>query len=84
VGQELERRGHRFCRYADDCNIYVRSRRAGERVMTSVSGLIVNISSILGLIPAPFMGVYASTKTLSKGCRNRSPPECTHSASAWS
>ena len=35
--QELERRGHRFCRYADDCNIYVRSRRAGERVMASAS-----------------------------------------------
>ena len=32
-----ERRGHHFCRYADDCNIYVRSRRAGERVMVSVS-----------------------------------------------
>jgi hypothetical protein len=28
---------HRFCRYADDCNIYVRSHRAGERVMASVS-----------------------------------------------
>jgi RNA-directed DNA polymerase len=37
LDKELERRGHRFCRYADDCNIYVRSRRAGERVMTSVS-----------------------------------------------
>jgi RNA-directed DNA polymerase len=34
--KELERRGHRFCRYADDCNIYVRSRRAGERVLASV------------------------------------------------
>ena len=34
--RELTRRGHRFCRYADDCNIYVRSRRAGERVMASV------------------------------------------------
>jgi RNA-directed DNA polymerase len=34
---ELIRRGHRFCRYADDCNIYVRSRRAGDRVMASVS-----------------------------------------------
>src|SRR6266853_1247789 len=34
---ELARRGHRFCRYADDCNIYVRSRRAGDRVMASVS-----------------------------------------------
>ena len=34
---ELERRGHRFCRYADDCNIYVRSKQAGERVMASVT-----------------------------------------------
>jgi RNA-directed DNA polymerase len=34
--QELMRRGHRFCRYADDCNIYVRSQRAGERVMATV------------------------------------------------
>jgi RNA-directed DNA polymerase len=34
--RELTRRGHRFCRYADDCNIYVCSRRAGERVMASV------------------------------------------------
>jgi len=36
LDRELERRGHRFCRYADDANIYVRSRRAGERVMASV------------------------------------------------
>ena len=37
LDKELARRGLRFCRYADDCNIYVRSRRAGERVMASVS-----------------------------------------------
>jgi RNA-directed DNA polymerase len=37
LDKELERRGHTFCRYADDCNIYVSSRRAGERVMESVS-----------------------------------------------
>jgi group II intron reverse transcriptase/maturase len=36
LDQELERRGHRFVRYADDCNVYVRSRRAGERVMDSL------------------------------------------------
>jgi RNA-directed DNA polymerase len=36
LDKELERRGHRFVRYADDCNIYVRTRRAGERVMKSV------------------------------------------------
>ena len=37
LDKELTRRGYRFCRYADDCNIYVRSQRAGERVMASVS-----------------------------------------------
>ena len=37
LDEELTRRGHRFCRYADDCNIYVRSQRAGERVMASVA-----------------------------------------------
>jgi RNA-directed DNA polymerase len=36
LDRELERRGHRFARYADDSNIYVRSRRAGERVMESM------------------------------------------------
>jgi group II intron reverse transcriptase/maturase len=36
LDKELERRGHRFVRYADDCNVYVRSRRAGERVMASL------------------------------------------------
>lgn len=37
LDKELERRGHRFCRYADDCNIYVASRRSGERVMESIT-----------------------------------------------
>ncbi|MGF6229766.1 RNA-directed DNA polymerase [Inquilinus ginsengisoli] len=37
LDRELERRGHAFCRYADDCNVYVRSRRAGERVMASLT-----------------------------------------------
>jgi RNA-directed DNA polymerase len=37
LDKELERRNHKFCRYADDCNIYVHSRAAGERVMTSVA-----------------------------------------------
>src|SRR5476649_2550517 len=38
--RELKRRGHRFARYADDCNIYVRSERAGQRVMESVTQFI--------------------------------------------
>jgi RNA-directed DNA polymerase len=40
LDKELERRGHRFCRYADDCNIYVRSQAAGKRVMASVSAFL--------------------------------------------
>lgn len=40
LDKELERRGHRFCRYADDCNIYVKSRKAGERVMESIRRFI--------------------------------------------
>lgn len=36
LDKELEKRGHKFCRYADDCNIYVRSQKAGERVMESI------------------------------------------------
>jgi len=37
LDKELERRGHKFCRYADDCNIYVGSRKAGESVMASIT-----------------------------------------------
>ena len=37
LDRELERRGHRFCRYADDCNVYVGSRAAGERVMSTLT-----------------------------------------------
>src|SRR5881398_2895613 len=40
LDQELERRGHRFVRYADDCNIYVRRERAGQRVMKSITRFI--------------------------------------------
>jgi RNA-directed DNA polymerase len=40
LDRELERRGHRFVRYADDCNIYVRSEQAGQRVMESVKRFI--------------------------------------------
>jgi group II intron reverse transcriptase/maturase len=38
VDRELERMGHRFVRYADDCNVYVRSRKAGERVLQALRG----------------------------------------------
>ena len=40
LDKELDQRGHKFVRYADDCNIYVRSRRAGERVKASVTAFL--------------------------------------------
>lgn len=40
LDRELERRGHRFCRYADDCNIYVGSQRSGQRVMAEITAFL--------------------------------------------
>src|SRR6266699_6610537 len=42
LDRELERRGHRYLRYADDCNIYVASERAGQRVMESITQFITH------------------------------------------
>src|ERR1700692_773179 len=42
LDRELERRGHRFVRYADDCNIYVRSERAGQRAMESIKRFVAS------------------------------------------
>lgn len=42
LDKELERRGHSFCRYADDCNIYVSSQKAAERVMKSITNFVEN------------------------------------------
>lgn len=43
LDKELEKRGHKSCRYADDCNIYVKSRKAGERVMESITHYIEEV-----------------------------------------
>jgi RNA-directed DNA polymerase len=43
VDKQLERRGHAFVRYADDCNVYVRSRRAGERVMAALEQMYAKL-----------------------------------------
>lgn len=40
LDKELERRGHKFCRYADDCNIYVKSYQAGARVLASITNFL--------------------------------------------
>ena len=44
VDRELERRGYRFVRYADDCNVYVKSRRAGERVLQGLRGCYAKLA----------------------------------------
>lgn len=58
VDKELERRGHAFCRYADDCNVYVRSKRAGERVMQGLkkryAGLRLRINETKSAVAPPW------------------------------
>ncbi len=64
VDKELERRGHQFVRYADDCNVYVRSQRAGERVMQALSRLYAKLrlrvnrdkSAVAKAWQRPFLG----------------------------
>lgn len=46
LDKELERRGHNFARYADDCNIYVASRRAGHRVLESISAYVSDVLNL--------------------------------------
>ena len=78
LDKELERRGHRFCRYADDCNIYVRSKRAGERVMHSITGFLENElrlrvnqekSAVAHIQERKFLGY----QLLSEGCLGIAP-----------
>jgi group II intron reverse transcriptase/maturase len=47
LDRELERRGHAFCRYADDCNIYVKSQQAGERVMASITRFLADTLKLM-------------------------------------
>ena len=64
VDKELERRGHRFARYADDCNVYVRGRRAGERVMALLRRLYARLrltvnetkSAVASVVGRKFLG----------------------------
>jgi len=64
VDRELVRRGHHFVRYADDCNVYVPSRRAGERVMEALVGLYAKLrlqvnlarSAVARVWERPFLG----------------------------
>ena len=64
LDQELERRGHKFCRYADDCNIYVRSERSGKRVMETIEGFSVEEAEAQGQ-PAKECGGQAPGEAIS-------------------
>src|SRR6202162_4858548 len=77
LDRELERRGHRFVRYADDCNIYVRSERAGQRVMESVTQFItqklkLKVNEAKSAVARPaerkFLGFSISNGRESKRC----------------
>ena len=66
LDKELERRGHAFCRYADDCNIYVRTRRAGERVMASITRFLterlwLTVNMAKSAVDRPWVRPFSAT-----------------------
>jgi len=81
LDKELEKRGHRFCRYADDCNIYAGSRRAGERAMESLTRflrkklkLTVNLSK--SAVDRPWNRKFLGfSMTAHRECRVRVAPQ---------
>jgi len=78
--KELEKRGHRFVRYADDCNIYVRSRRAGERVCHSLTqfleqGLRLKVNQSKSAVSRPWKRKFLGFSLLAQGRRIRLAPE---------
>ncbi len=64
VDTELERRGHCFVRYADDCNVYVHSRRAGERVMALLRRLYARLRLRINEAKSRVSSVFAGRKFL--------------------
>jgi RNA-directed DNA polymerase len=79
LDRELERRGHRFVRYADDCNIYVRSERAGQRVMASLEWFItrklkLKVNSAKSAVARPWERTFLGF-TFTRRLRRRVSPE---------
>jgi len=82
VLDKLEKPGHRFVRYADDCNIYVRSQRAGERVMESIEQFLakrlkLRVNKAKSAVAKPsvrkFLG-FSFTAGISRGAGSRRRP----------
>ncbi|MBF0217083.1 MAG: group II intron reverse transcriptase/maturase [Candidatus Omnitrophica bacterium] len=77
LDRELERRGSAFCRYADDCNIYVRSKRAGERVKASITAYLwdtlkLKVNEKKSAVARPWARKYLGyTVTMDKEARLR-------------
>jgi RNA-directed DNA polymerase len=81
LDRELERRGHRFVRYADDCNVYVRSKRAGERVMASLEAFLskhlrLTVNRIKSAVDRPWKRKFLGyTVTAHREAKLRVAPE---------
>lgn len=79
--KELERRGHKFCRYADDCNIYVKSREAGDRVMKSLTDFLsvklrLTVNQKKSAVERPWNRVFLGFSFLrEKGAKIRMAPD---------
>ena len=81
LDKELEKRGHRFCRYADDCNIYVGSRRSGERVMESLTKFLrdklkLTVNRLKSAVERPWKRKFLGfSLTMEKDSRVRVAPQ---------
>lgn len=81
LDKELERRGHSFCRYADDCNVYVRSQRAGQRVMESITKFLketlkLKVNPIKSTVDRPWKRKFLGfSLSIEKESRIRVAPE---------
>ena len=75
LDRELERRGLRFARYADDCNIYVRSKRAGQRVMESITRFITHEAQAQGESEEECGGAARGSGSFSGSASERRIPE---------
>src|SRR5437588_8518622 len=79
LDRELQQRGHRFARYADDCNIYVRSQRAGQRVIESVSQFITHRLKLkVNAEKSAVARTWATQLTGFRGSAERAPRRAEH------
>src|SRR5882672_11685657 len=83
LDRELERRPHRFVRYADECNIYLRSRQAGQRVMNSVTGFLTRRWKLKGNEAKRAVALPAEGKFLGFSFSNHQEPKRRISPKAW-